>query len=226
MVQDRLFAGECLPTADSDIDVERIKLDREADPTAGFSRDQGRAAAQEGLIDGVTRARVVQHRPAHALDRLLRAVLGLGVLLPARYVPERCLLPVAGPIAFFADGIPTRLVLPVVVASSDYEPLLGPDDLGADRKAVLLEALCNRPRVQRAMPDVGDPAREERPRLAPVGDPVVTNLPHPLRVVDARPMPLLGIVVHAIGWIGDHQLRHGLAEQGRDDVSVGAVAAD
>ena len=51
--QRRLLAGEGLPAPDRDIDVERIDLDREADPADGLRRDQGGAAAEERLVDRV-----------------------------------------------------------------------------------------------------------------------------------------------------------------------------
>jgi hypothetical protein len=45
-------------------------------------------------------------------------------------------------------------MLPVVVAAADDQALLGPDDLGADGKAMPLQALGYRRGMQRAMPDV------------------------------------------------------------------------
>ena len=72
--------------------------------------------------------------------------------------------------------VPARLVLPVVVAAGEHQPLLGPDDLGADGEAAGDEALGHRGRVQGSVPDVGDLAGEERPGFAPVGAVVVQDL--------------------------------------------------
>ena len=55
----------------------------------------------------------------------------------------------------------------------------------ADREAAGVEALGHRGRVQRAVPDVGDLAGEQRPGLAPVGAIVVQHLAGALR----RPTP-------------------------------------
>src|SRR4029077_8396810 len=65
------LAGEGLPPPDRNVDIERVKLDAEAHPASGFRGDQGRAAAQERLIDIRPRLGVVEHGPPHALDRLL-----------------------------------------------------------------------------------------------------------------------------------------------------------
>ena len=82
-------------------------------------------------------AGIVQHRPAHAFDRLLGRMLGFGVLAAAADCPQRRLLTVAGPIALFANRVPAGLVLPMVVALAHDKALLGPDDLRADREAAL-----------------------------------------------------------------------------------------
>ena len=98
----------------------------------------------------VARLAVVEHRPAHALDRLLRAMNGFGVLAAARDRPERGLLAVAGPMAFGAHRVPAGLMLPVIIAAADDQPLLGPDDLRADGEALALQAVGNGRGLQRA----------------------------------------------------------------------------
>ena len=75
-----------------------------------------------------------------------------------------------------AHGIPAGLVLPVIIAAAQHQPVLGPDDLRADVEAAGVEALGHRRGVQRAVPDIGDVAREQRPGLAPVGAVVVQHL--------------------------------------------------
>ena len=46
------------------------------------------------------------------------------------------MLAIAGPVAYVTNRVPTGLMLPVIVASSDDEPFLRPNDLGAESKAV------------------------------------------------------------------------------------------
>ena len=67
-------------------------------------------------------------------------------------------------------------MLPVIVAAAEHKPVLGPDDLRADVEARGLEALGDGAGVERAMPDIGDVAGEQRPGLAPVGAVVVSDL--------------------------------------------------
>jgi hypothetical protein len=43
-------------------------------------------------------------------------VFGVYVLLARRYLPERRLLAITGPVSLFADCVPAGLMLPVVVA--------------------------------------------------------------------------------------------------------------
>ena len=66
-------------------------------------------------------------------------------------------------------------MLPVVVAAAEHQALLGPDDLAADGEASDLEALGDRRGLQRAVPDIGDVAGEQRPGVAPVGAVVVQH---------------------------------------------------
>ena len=51
--------------------------------------------------------------------------------------------------AAIADDIPTRLVLPVVVASGERQAILGPDYLGADGQPGLLEGRLHHARLRR-----------------------------------------------------------------------------
>ena len=58
------------------------------------------------------------------------------------------------------------------------------------------------------MPDVGDIAGKQRPGLAPVGAVVVQHLAGgEIGTVAELALPPGRIVVHAIGRIGDHQVR-------------------
>src|SRR3954452_12285981 len=83
------FAGESLPAANGDIDVERINLDREATPAGGVGGDQGRSAAEERVVDRLPNVAIVENWAPHALDRLLGPVLGFRVLAPGGDAPQR-----------------------------------------------------------------------------------------------------------------------------------------
>ena len=80
-----LSPGECLPTPDIDIHVERIDLDREADPSDRLGSDQRGAATEKRLVGRVSRLAVIEHRPPHALDRLLSAMDRVGILAATWY---------------------------------------------------------------------------------------------------------------------------------------------
>ncbi len=60
-------------------------------------------------------------------------------------------------------------------------------------------------RVQRAVPDIGDLAGEQRPCLAPVGAAVVQHLTGAFRLGRARLVAPGGVIRHAIARLGDHQ---------------------
>jgi hypothetical protein len=91
-IESRLLSGEGLPAAHRDVDVERIDLDRKTGAPDRFGCDQRGAAAEEGLVYGISSLTVVEHRPAHTFDRLLCAVDCVSVLPAARDRPKRCLL--------------------------------------------------------------------------------------------------------------------------------------
>ncbi len=133
--------GKGLPAAYCDIYEDWIDFDTVANAPGRLSRNQGRAATQERLIDRLARIAVVQDWPAHALNRLLRGVLGLDILSAGRNAPERRLFAITGPIALFADGVPTRLVLPVVVALTHDQPFFGPSNLSPNCEAAVGEAV-------------------------------------------------------------------------------------
>src|SRR5690242_5358535 len=78
-----LLAGEGLPSQQGDIDIGRCDLDGVAGPAGHLGGDDGGAGPREGLIHRLAGAAVVLDRPAHALDGLLGAVDGLGILVPA-----------------------------------------------------------------------------------------------------------------------------------------------
>src|ERR1700736_5600373 len=75
-VEHRLMASKLLPAIHRDIDISRRDFNRVAHAAGYLSRDYRRARAAERLVDGLPGRRIILDRPAHALDRLLRAVAG------------------------------------------------------------------------------------------------------------------------------------------------------
>ena len=119
-VEHRLLASKLLPALYRNIDISRRDLNRMADATGHLGRDYRRARAAERLVDGLPGRCIILDRPAHALDRLLRAVAGLrfpGFL----NLPQGRLPTVASPMsrASFAHGVPTRFMLRVIVTTTD-----------------------------------------------------------------------------------------------------------
>lgn len=94
-------------------------------------------------------------------------------------------------------------MLPVVVAASEREAILGPDNHGAVLESAGLQGFEHRVRVHAGVPDVGDVTWEQRPRFAPVGAVIVEHLAGLERVVAGARW----IVIHAIRRVGDHQVR-------------------
>ena len=130
------IAGKGLPAPYSHIDIARIKFQSATDTACALRGNQRRAAADERVIDEIAGRAVVEHGPAHALDRLLRAVRCFAVLAAAGNRPQRRLFAVSRPIALAAHRVPARLVLPVIVAASDHQTFLRPDNLSANSKSL------------------------------------------------------------------------------------------
>ena len=85
--------------SDRHVDIGRVELHRERDAAAGLGGDDRGPRSGERLVDRLAGGAVVQHRPAHRLDRLLGAVHRRGILVAARDLPERGLPAVAVPVA-------------------------------------------------------------------------------------------------------------------------------
>src|SRR5438477_11551123 len=75
-VEHRLLASKLLPALHRNIDISRRDFNRVAHAVGHLSRDYRRARAAERLVDGLPGRRIIPDRPAHALDRPLRAVAG------------------------------------------------------------------------------------------------------------------------------------------------------
>src|SRR5690242_10746241 len=103
--------------------------------------------------------------------------------------------------------VPAGFMLPVIIAAADHQSLLRPDDLGADGKVLTDQTFGNRPGMQRGVPDIRDVAGEERPGGGPVRALVVRYFANTRGLVDAALMSPVRVIVHAIGRVGDHELR-------------------
>src|SRR3954452_11520204 len=135
-VEHRLLAGTVLPALQRNIDISRRDLNRAANAAGHLGRDYRRARAAERLVDGLPGRRIILDRPAHALDRLLRAVAGFRFQIFVD-LPQRRLRMVTDPRrgATLAHHVPARLVLAVVMAAADREVVFGPNDLRAGLEA-------------------------------------------------------------------------------------------
>ena len=96
----------------------------------------------------------------------------------------------------------------------------------ADGEAGGLQALGDGRRVQRAVPDVGDVAGEQRPGLAPVGAVVVQHLAGAPGRGGAGLVPPGRVVLDPVGRIADHQQRGHPAEHPLDVGRHRGVAAE
>ena len=173
--------------------------------------DLAAAAANDALV------RIVGHDEvagAEGLDRNLRNLRRLGTRPALDHL-----------LHYRACGL-ARLVLPVVVAAAEHQALFGPNDLRPDGEAASLEALGDGRRMQRAMPDVGDFAGEERPGLAPVGAVVIQHLAGAAGARGTCLVPPRRIVLDPIRRIADHQQRGHVAEHTLDVGRDRGVAAE
>jgi hypothetical protein len=91
------------------------------------------------------------------------------------------------PGAAVAHGVKAWLMLSVVVAAADDQLAFGPNDLRAHGKAANLKAGLNHPRMDAAVPDVGNIAGVQCPDLAPISPVVIdyfADRPRPDRLDD------------------------------------------
>src|SRR5215831_8110930 len=68
------LARVTLPAQHGDIHIDRIDLHGRTPAPGGFGGDEGGPATPKGVVDPLSGGGVVEDGPAHALDRLLRAV--------------------------------------------------------------------------------------------------------------------------------------------------------
>src|SRR6266536_3427091 len=128
--------------------------------------------------------------------------------------------------AVFADGIPARFMLPVVMPAAQGEVLLGPNNLRANLEAAGDEPGGDFGRVYTRMPDIRYRAGKQLMGGGPIDDIVMANHAGLPWLAETRLLPPLRIVLNTVGWIGDHQRRLRGAEQPLHRSRVGGIAAE
>jgi len=120
-----LISCELLPTTHDDIDVSWIDIEAVAKAIRLLCGDQRCAGSEEGIVDDVTGSGIIEDRPAHQLDRFLRAVAGGFFALTADRIhvgnlPDCGLASIAAPMCRFADThcVPTGFVLPMIISAT------------------------------------------------------------------------------------------------------------
>src|SRR5688572_22161033 len=85
--------------------------------------------------------------------------------------PQRRLRAVAASVcrSAAANGVPARLMLPVIMPAAEREVLLGPDDLRPDLKARCCESAHHLSGMNTGMPHIGNIAAEQLIRRGPIG---------------------------------------------------------
>src|SRR4051812_47581973 len=86
--QFRSLPGKTLPTLLDHIAIVRAHLHAVAAPPQLLRRNDGRARAEEGVVDVVGLATVVTDGATHALDGLLRAVGGVAGAITLGDIPH------------------------------------------------------------------------------------------------------------------------------------------
>jgi hypothetical protein len=139
-LQGGLLLGVFLPAQDADIDVDRIEFHGESRPLGQFGGNDRRTGPYKWIVDKIARLAVVLDWSLHASNRLLRTMARFRFHRLAD-LPKRRLRAITLPMSRrpFSNGIPTRLVLKMIVAAPDGELLLGPNDLGSDFEAGALK---------------------------------------------------------------------------------------
>ena len=113
-----MLASEVLPAFNRDLAIAGVNLNRERLACRHLGSNDRRARSDERVIDEVSQLAVVLDWAFHALDRLLRAVT-VPRILSRFYRPQRGLRSSTVPAVFgvFSNRIPTRFVLPMIIAT-------------------------------------------------------------------------------------------------------------
>ena len=147
-------AGEVFPPRDRHVDVGGVDLDP-VDPAPLLFSCYDRGARPDERVVDVTP--VIVDSPLHTFDWLLGRVAGFrfpGIV----DLPEGRGFTVALPVGLRAllDGVPARLVPPVVVPAADHDVPLVPDDKRPSDEAAGVEPTRGDRQGEATHPDVGD----------------------------------------------------------------------
>ena len=127
----------------------------------------------------------------------------------------------------FTHRVPTRFMSPLVIAATDDQARLVPDDLATNVKADSKQGGFHLAGVQASVPDICNITRKQRPSLTPIRVIVIEDLAESLSgAADPSLTPPSGIVADAVGRVGDHQVRLDAAEHALDVRGDRAVAAE
>src|ERR1700722_18319521 len=163
-----LFASEILPALDDHVNIPRIELQTTTDAFGEFGGSKCGPRAEKRIVYKFAVLCVIQDRAPHALYGFLSAVDGCRVLVAILDLPKRTLFAIAVPMPRRADRIPTRLVLPVIMAPTDHERWLCPDDLGSDLEFPHAEAPSDISLVHGSVLDIRLVAWKKIPGRPPV----------------------------------------------------------
>ena len=117
-------------------------------------------------------------------------------------------------------------MLPVKVSPAQSKVLFDPDDLRAHPKSDLFQTRCNFAGMDAGMPDISDVSREEFIRSGPIHLVIVAHHADLSLLTQARTLPPLRIVLHAIRGIGHQQNRHRSSKKPADVLLRRSIPAD
>src|SRR3954471_22933115 len=98
----------------------------------------------------------------------------------------------------FANGIPTWLVLPVVMAATHREMLLGPDELGPNLETGGAQRRRNFRSMDSSMPDVSNVPGEQSISFRPVDAVIICDHSGLPLLPESGLFPPHGIVINAV----------------------------
>ena len=123
------------------VGILRFDFEAVAATVEAMGGDEGCAGTEKRIVHDIVFVAVIANRSGHAFERLLRTVSTFNVLIK-RDFPNGCLSSVASELRrlAFSDGIPTRFMSPVVIASANGKVWFAPNDLASDSEPGRLNA--------------------------------------------------------------------------------------
>src|SRR5947209_2209231 len=121
--------------------------------------------------------------------------------------------------------VPARFMLHMIVAPTDDEMRLRPNDLTADMETACFKALGHDDRLRTGMPDIGNRSSKQFPSVPPVGTIVVLDSSCRPVGFSKRFVSPVGTIIDTIRGIGHHQDWPVISEQMRNIRSIRRVSA-